>query len=114
MDLNFQLLTEMAPVRQAAEAKAAALKTQSLTREEENRALRSSLTYLNATHNSLMAYSLSQTEQIGDSQSHLPDKQPPLLPFLCTLLPTLPTNLADNDTPDDSLYQFLCADTAAD
>ena len=56
----------------------------------------------------------SQTEQIVELRSRLPDKQPPLLPFLRTLLQTLPTDFSDDDTPDDSLYHFLCADPAAD
>ena len=61
-----------------------------------------------------MAHFLSQTEQSGEFRSHLPDKQPLLLPFLRTLLLTLPTDFSDEDTPEDSLYQFLCADPAAD
>ena len=61
-----------------------------------------------------MAHSLSKTEQIGDLRSFLPDKQPPMLPFLLTLLLILPTDLVDDDTPDDSLYHFWCADHAAD
>ena len=61
-----------------------------------------------------MAHSLSQTEQIGDLRSCLPDKQPPPLPFLRTVLLPLPTDLADDETPDDSLYHFLCADAAVD
>ena len=62
----------------------------------------------------LMAHSLSQTEQIGELRSRLPDKQPPLLPFLGTLLLTLPTDFTDDNTPDDSFYHFLCVDPAAD
>ena len=61
-----------------------------------------------------MAHSLSQTEQIGELRSRLPEKQPPLLPFLRTLLLTLPTDFTDDNTPDDPLYYFLCADPAAD
>ena len=64
-DLNLQLVTDMAVVRQAAEAEVTALKTQIVTLQEENMTLRSSPTDLNASHNSLMAHSLSQTEQIG-------------------------------------------------
>ena len=60
-----------------------------------------------------MAHSLSQTEQMGELRSHLPEKQPPLLPFLRTLLLTLPTDFTDDGTPDDSLYHFLYADPAA-
>ena len=79
-----------------------------------NKHLRSSLADLNPIHISLMAHSLSQTEQIGELRSRLPEKQPPLLPFLRTLLRTLPTDFTDDNTPDDSLYYFLCADPAAD
>ena len=61
-----------------------------------------------------MAHSSSQTEQIGELRSRPPDKQPPLLPFLRTLLLTLPTNVTNDVTPDESLYRFLCADPAAD
>ena len=61
-----------------------------------------------------MAHSLSQTEQIGDLHSRLHDNQPPLLPFLRTLLLTLPTDFTDDNTPDDSLYHFLRADPVAD
>ena len=39
---------------------------------------------------------------------------PPLLPFLRTLLLNLPTDLADDDTPDHSLYHLLCAYLDAD
>ena len=113
-DLNSQLLTELAAVRQEAEEAVTALKTQLQTLQQDNKHLRSSLTDLNATHNSLMAHSLSQTEQIGELRSHLPEKQPPLLPFLRTLLLTLPTDFTDDNTPDDSFYHFLCADPAAD
>ena len=110
-DLNSQLLTDLAAVRQEDEEAAASLQTQI---QADNKHLRSSLADLNATHNSLMAHSLSQTEQIGELRSRLPNKQPPLLPFLRTLLLTFPTDFTDDDTPDDSLYHFLCADTAAD
>ena len=61
-----------------------------------------------------MEHSLSQTEQIGELRSRLPEKQPSLLPYPRTLLLTLSTDFSDNDTPDDSLYHFLCADPAAD
>ena len=61
-----------------------------------------------------MAHSLSQTEQIGELSSRLPEKQPALLPFHRTLLLTLPTDFTDDNTPDDSLYYFLCADPVAD
>ena len=61
-----------------------------------------------------MAHSLSQTEQIGELRSRLPEKQPPLLPFLRTLLLPLPTDFTDDITPDDLLYYFLSADLAAD
>ena len=61
-----------------------------------------------------MAHSLSQTEQIGELRSRLPDKQLSLLPFLRTLLLTLPTDFTDDNTPDDSFYHFFCADPAAD
>ena len=61
-----------------------------------------------------MAHSLSPTEQMGELRSRLPDKQQPLLPFLRTLLLTLPTGFSDDNTADDSLYYFLCADPAAD
>ena len=113
-DLNSQLLTDLAAVRQEAEEAVAALKSQIQTLQQNNTNLRSSLTDLNATHNSLMAHSLSQSEQIGELRSRLPEKQPPLLPFLRTLLLTLPTDFSDDNTPDDSLYYFLCADPAAD
>ena len=112
-DLNIQLLTDLAAVRQEAEEAAAALQTQIQALQEDNKHLRSSKD-LNGTHNSLMAPSLSQTEQIGELRSRLPDKQPLLLPSPRTLLLTLPTDFPDDDTPDDSLYQFLCADPAAD
>ena len=113
-DLNSQLLTDLAAVRQEAEEAVASLKSQIQTLQQDNKHLRSSLTDLNATHNSLMAHSSSQTEQIGELRSRLPEKQPPLLPFLRTLLLTLPTDFTDDNTPDDSLYYFLCADPAAD
>ena len=114
IDLNSQLLTDMAAVRQAAHVEVAALKTQIVSLQEENRTLRTSLTNLNATHNSLLAHSLLQTEQIDDLRSCLLDKQPLLLLFLRTLFLTLPTDSADDDIPDDSFYYFLCADPAAD
>ena len=113
-DLNSQLLTNLAAVRQEAEQAVATLKRQIQTLQADNKHLRSSLADLNATHNSLIAHSLSQTEQIGELRSCLPQKQPPLLPFLRTLLLTLPTDFTDDNTPDDSLYYFLCADPAAD
>ena len=113
-DLNSQLLTDLAAVRQEAEEAVAALKTQSQTLQADNKHLRSSLADLNATHNSLMAHSMSQTEQIGDLRSCLPEQQPPPLPFLRTLRLTLPTDFSDDNTPDDSFYYFLCADPAAD
>ena len=113
-DLNSQLLTNLAAVRQEAEEAVAAGKTQIQTLEADNTHLRSSLADLNATYKSLMAHSLSQTEQTGELRSRLPDKQPPLLPFLRTLLLTLPTDFSNHDTPDDSLYYFLCADSAAE
>ena len=113
-DLNSQLLTDMAAVRQEAEEAVAPFKAQIQTLQQDNKHLRSSLANLNATHNSLMAHCLSQTEQIGELRSRLPDKQPPLPPFLRTLLLTLPTDFSDDTTPDDSLYYFLCADPAAD
>ena len=112
-DLNSQLLADLAAVRQGAEEAVASLKTQIQTLEQDNKHLRSSLTDLNATHNSLMAHSSSQTEQIGELRSRLPEQQPPLLPFFRTLLLTLPTDSTDDNTPDDSLYYFLCADPAA-
>ena len=113
-DLNSQLLTDLAAVRQEAEEAVASLKSRIRTLQQDNKHLRSSLTDLNATHDSLMAQSLSQTEQVGELCSRLPEKQPPLLPFLKTLLLTLPTNFLDDNTPDDSLFYFLCADPAAD
>ena len=113
-DLNSQLLTDLAAIRQEAEEAVASLKTQIQALQQDNKHLRSSLTDLNATHNSLMAHSLSQTEQIGELRSRLPEKQPPLLPFLRTLLLTLPTDFTDKNTPDDSFYHFLCTDPAAD
>ena len=113
-DLNSQLLSDLAAVRQEAEEAVASLKAQIQTLQNDNKHLRSSLTDLKATHNSLMAHSLSQTEQIGDLRSRLPDKQPPLVPFLRTLLLTLPTDFTDENTPDDSFHHFLCADPAAD
>ena len=113
-DLNSQLLTDLAAVRKEAEEAVAALNAQVKTLQADNKHLRSSLADLNATHNSLMAHSLSQTEQIGELRSRLPDKQPPLLPFLRTLLLTLPTDFTDDNTPDDSFYHFLCVDPAAD
>ena len=113
-DLNSQLLTDLAAVRQEAEAAVATLKSQIQTLHADNKHLRSSLAELNATHNSLMAHPLSQTEQIGGLRSRLPEKQPPLLPFLRTLLLTLPTDFIDDNTPDDSIYYFFCADPAAD
>ena len=113
-DFNSQLLTDLAAVRQEAEEAVATLKSQIQTLQADNKHLRSSLADLNATHNSLMAHSLSQTEQIGELLSRLPEKQPPLLPFLRTLLLTLPTDFTDDNTPDDSLYYFLWADPAAD
>ena len=61
-----------------------------------------------------MAHSLSQTEQIGELRSRLPEKQPPLLPYLGTLLLPLLTGFSDDNTPDDSFYRFLCFDPAAD
>ena len=109
-----QLLTDLAAVKKEAEEAVASLKSQIQTLQQDNKHLRSSLTDLNATHNSLMDHSLSQTEQIGELRSRLPEKQPPLLPFLRTLLLTLPTDFTDDNTPDDSLYYFLCADPAAD
>ena len=114
LDPNSQLLTDLAAVRQEAEETVAALKSQIQTLQQDSKHLRSSFTDLNATHNSLMAHSLSQNEQIGELRSRLPEKQPPLLPFLRTLLLTLPTDFTDDNTPDDSLYYFLCADPAAD
>ena len=113
-DLNSQLLTDLAAVRQEAEEAVASLKTQIQALQQDNKHLRSSLADLNDTHNSLMAHSLAQTEQIGELRSRLPEKQPPLLPFLRTLLLTLPTDFTDENTPDDSFYHFLCADPAAD
>ena len=113
-DLNSQLLTDLAAVRQEAEEAVATLKSQIQTLQADNKHIRSSLADLNATHNSLMAHSLSQTEQIGELRSRLPEKQPPLLPFLRTLLLTLLTDFTDGNTPDDSLYYFLCVDPAAD
>ena len=113
-DLNSQLLTDLAAVRQEAEEAVASLKTQIQALQQDNKHLGSSLTDSNATHNSLMAHSLSETEQIGELRNRLPDKQPPLLPFLRTLLLTLPTDFTDDNTPDDSFYHFLCADPAAD
>ena len=113
-DLNSQLLTDLAVVRQEAEDAVASLRTQIQVLQEDNNHLRSSLAVLNVTHNSVVAHYLSKTEQIGDLRSRLPEKQPPLLPFLRTLLQTLPTDFTDDDTPDDSFYHFLCADPAAD
>ena len=113
-DLNSQLLTDLAAVRQEAEEAVAALKTQNQTLQADNKHLRSSLGDLNAPHNSLTAHSLSQIEQISELSRSLPEKQPPVLPFLRTLLLTLPTDFSDNDTPDDSFYHFLCVDPAAD
>ena len=113
-DLNSQLVTDLAAVRQEAEEAVASLKTQIQALQEDNKHLRSSLTDLNATHNSLMAHSLSKTEQIGELRSRLPEKQPPLLPFLRTLLLTLPTDFSDNNNPDDWFDHFLCVDPATD
>ena len=113
-DRNSQFLKDLAAVRQEAEETDAALKTQIQTLQQDNKHLRLPLTDLNATHKSLMAHSLSQTEQNGELRSRFPDKQPPLLPLLRTRLLTLPTEFSDSDTPDDSLYHFLCAETAAD
>ena len=113
-DLNSQLLTDLAAVRQEAEEAVAASRTQIQALQEDKGYLRSSLADLNATHNSLMAHSLSQTENIADLRGRLPDKQPPLLLFPRPLLLTLPTDFSDEDTPDDSLYHFLWADPAVD
>ena len=113
-DINFQLLTDLAVVRQEVEEAVAALNTQTQTLQEVNKHFWSSLADLNATHNALMAHSLSQTEQIGDMRRRLPEKQPPLLPFLRPLLLTLPTDFTNDNTPDDSFYHFFCADPAAD
>ena len=109
-DLNSQLLADLAAVRQEAEKAIAALQTQIQALQEDNKHLRSSPADLDATHNSLMAHSLSQKEQIGDLHSRFPDKQPPLLPFLRTFLLT---DFSDDDAPDHSLNHFLCADPAA-
>ena len=109
-DLNSQLLDDLAAVRQEAEEAFAALQTQIQALLEDNKHLRSSLADLDATHNSFMAHSLSQKEQIGDLRSRFTYKQPPLLPFLRTLLLT---DFSDNDAPDESFNHFLCADPAA-
>ena len=113
-DLNSQLFTDLAAVREETEEAVAALKSQIQILQQNNKHLRSSLTDLNATHNSLRAHSLSQTEQIGELRSRLPEKQPPPLPFLRTLLLSLPTNFTADTTLGDSFYHFLCVDTAAD
>ena len=109
-DLNSQPLTDLAAVRQEAEEAVATLKSQIQTLQADNKHLRSSLADLNATHSSLMMHSLSQTEQIGDLRSRLPEKQPLLMPFLRTLLLTLPTDFTDDNTPDDSLH-YSCVRT---
>ena len=58
-DLSSQLLTKLAAVPQEAEKAVAALQTQIQTLQEYNQHPRSSLADINATHNSLMAHSLS-------------------------------------------------------
>ena len=72
-DLNSQILTDLAAVRQEAEEAVATLRSQIQTLQADNKHLRSSLADLNATHNSLMAHSLSKTEQIGGLRSRLPE-----------------------------------------
>ena len=106
-DLNSQLLTDLAAVKQEAAEAVAALKSQIQTLQQDNKHLRSSLTDLNATHNSLMAHSLSQAEHIGELRSRLSEKHPSLMPLLRTLLLTLPTDFTDDNTPGDSFYQFF-------
>ena len=57
---------------------------------------------------------MAQTEQIGDHWSRLPQKQPPPSPLLRILLLTFPTNLTDDDNPENTMYHFLCAIDTAD
>ena len=75
----------------------------------DNENLRNSLTDLNASHNALIAQSLQQLDQLSNLRSQLPNQQPSILPLLRTLLLTLPTDFEDEDTPDDTLYHFLCS-----
>ena len=59
------------------------------------------------TYFDLNSQLLTDLAAIGELRSRLPDKQPPLLPFLRTLLLTLPTDFTDDDTPLDSFLSFL-------
>ena len=107
------MLTELSELQQMATQELGALCARHVAMMVEKMRLWASLDDFNATHNDLMSHLIAQIEQISDLRSHLREKQPLLLPLLCTLLLTLPTDLLDDDTPDDILYHFFCADHGA-
>ena len=75
-DLKFQLVSDLTEFQQKAEADVKELHLQFVHVQEYNAKLRVSLVELNATHNELMAPSLSQKEEIGYLFSRFPEKQP--------------------------------------
>ena len=90
LDLNFQLLDDMAEAQRQASAEITQLRSEhdALLRDKEQ--LKASLADLNVIHNQLMAHSLAQTEQIGELRSTLPE---PIFCLLHQLLLTLTTVL---------------------
>ena len=110
-DLNSQLLENLVESQRPPSAEIAQLRSahEALLRDKEE--LKASLANLNATHNQLMAHSLVQTEQTGELGSNLPE---PILCLLRQLLLTLPTDIEEELTLDDTLYHFLCSSPDAD
>ena len=110
-DVNSQLLEDMAEAQRQASAEIKQLRSEheALLRDKEQ--LKASSADLNATHNELMAHSLNQTEQIGELRSTIPE---PILCLLRQLLLTLPTDVDEEMTPDDTIYHFLFSSPDAD
>ena len=84
---------------------------------EENAALRASLKDINATHNNLLADSLTKIEEISELRLQLSkvdnSSHQALLDLIRSHLLSLPTDFLDPDTPDDTFYHFLCCQPTA-
>ena len=89
-----------------------ALQTENDILQKRNEDLRTALTDLNSTHNSLMADSLTKIEEISDLRSRLArtdnSSSHALLSLIRGHLLLLPTDFYSTSTPCTILYDFLC------
>ena len=94
-----------------------AMEIQRMDNEKEIDDLRNQLKTLKDTHSELVNHSLAQLQTIHGLQDRLKLEQPNsenILQLLRRLLLTLPTDLDKDNTPDDTLYYFLCSSPTDD